>query len=248
MSRLTRFLLLGLALVLLVAPAAIAGDPLMPDRPAGSQTYDGEPPLYESEQFSPYAYTIDGEGLVNKVGYQSIYFWINVLMVSKAWLLRLAIRMAEYALSIDFLAPFLDNATSALEGLRASLWDGASPMVAGALALTGLWAMVLYMRGRVSRTWAALGGSILIVMATALLLTQGPGWASKANAFSREFSREVYDVADGVGADPAGWAGRTQRRCLVADPRLRALAGGGVRRRVGSGQVRPVGRRQLPAT
>ncbi|MDB4896513.1 MAG: hypothetical protein JWN15_2775, partial [Firmicutes bacterium] len=132
MSRLTRALLVGLALVLLLVPAlAMAADPLMPGRPKGAPAYVGiSPPLYENDQFPAYAYTFEGDIGINGFGQVPLYFWMNLLLASKAWLLKLAIRIAEYAVLTDFLSPFRSQATAALAAFGQVLWTGSGPLVA----------------------------------------------------------------------------------------------------------------------
>ncbi|MDB4897333.1 MAG: hypothetical protein JWN15_3595, partial [Firmicutes bacterium] len=223
-------LLVGLALVLLLVPAlAIAADPptlsipLIPDRPAGERRFVGTPPLYEDEHFPPYAYTLEGDMTKNEIASTPIYFWMNTVLVTKAWLLEIALRVAEYAVAVDFLTPFLHQGAGALAALGAVLWDGSGPLVAAGLGLAGLWAIVLYMRGRAARVWASLGGSILVVMAATVVLTAGPDWALKANDLSRQITHDIYSAADGVGADPHGWgliarSGDALWRTLVYEP------------------------------
>lgn len=221
MTRRTRPWLVLLLLLLLVTPALAAADPLVPGRPVGAGGYGGDPPLYDDERFPPYAYTFEGASQFNSIGHVPIYFWLNQILVTKAWLLKMALRLTEYALTFDFLAPFLERASRVMTGLGDLFWQGANPVVLGALSLAGLWAVLLYLRGRGRRVWAALGGTTLVLLLAAALLASGPGWSRTANDLSRELSRQVYRTVEGIaGGNLVSRSGDALWRSLVYEPWL----------------------------
>jgi hypothetical protein len=212
-----------LGLFLLTPARTLAADPLIPGRPAGTATYGSTPPLYEDERYSPYSYTFEGLTQFRGGSPQPIYFWMNELLVAKAWLLKLALRTVEYALVQDFLTPQLNRAAQAAGALGGLLWQGSAPLVVGALSLTGLWAVWLYLRGRASRLWGALGGSLLILLLTAALLSAGKDGAAVAGAASRDLARQAYGTIDALGRNQQGWgltagAGDALWRTLVYQP------------------------------
>jgi hypothetical protein len=223
MSRLTRIGLLVLAFLLLLAPVSTRADPLIPGRPAAVPAYTSAMPLQDDERFPPYVYTFEGEGQLNSIGHQPIYFWMNELLVVKAWLLKLALRVVEYALVQDFLTPLLERAAQATAALGEVLWSGSTPLVVAALSLTGLWAVALYLQGRASRVWASLGGSVAVLAVAAILLTAGADAARTASGLSRDLTRQVYGAVENIGRDRPGWglvarAGDGLWRTLVYQP------------------------------
>lgn len=227
MSRPVRFLLLLLLVLSFLGPLpARAADPLIPDRPASAPAYAGTRPLYDDDRFQPYRYTFDVAQQQDSTAALQISFWINTLMVAKAWLLKTTLRVAEYALKVDFLAPFLDQVTQVLTLQGETFWDGQSPWVAGALTLVGIWAMILYLGGRVGRVWATLGGSVLILMLTTVVLTEGPAWIEDGSALSREVSTAVFSGIEEIApvTNPTwgliGHSGDALWRTLVYEPWL----------------------------
>ncbi|HEY3364665.1 MAG TPA: hypothetical protein VGK74_06400 [Symbiobacteriaceae bacterium] len=230
-----RLLLLLIVAGMILLPAfRAAADPLIPDRPAGAESYSVRAPLYDDPRYEPWAYTFEGAQW-NSPGYIGIYFGMNQLLVTKAWLLKMALRVVEYALSVPFYAPVLPRLQSILTTFDSNFWSGAdTPLVAGALSLTGLWALLLYVRGRTSRVWAALGGSILIIMASTAVLTAGPDTVTKALGLARDATAQVYGTADHAFRDSAAdWSllarsGDGIWRTLVYEPwQMGELSGGG---------------------
>lgn len=201
MNSLRKRLLLALVLVVsLLLPLTALADPLVPDRPASAPAYRPMVPLWDDPRFPPWAYTLEGDGQSNSVGYVTLYFWMNQVMVGKAWLLKVALRTVEYALTSDFVLPFLEPAGEATTALGSLLWEWqGGPLVVGALSLTGLWAILLYMRGKASRAWAALGASLLVVMGTAMVLASGKEAARSATDVARQMSLQVYAAVEGLG-------------------------------------------------
>lgn len=225
MSRLARFLLSLLVMLVCLGPPLVrAAEPLIPDRPDGAATYSGTRPLYE--EFAHDVYTFEGVGQYSTGGPISPYFWVNALLVTKAWLLKTSLRVVEYALKVDFLGPFLDQVGSVLRLAGAEFWEGSSPWVAGALSLTGMWALLLYMGGRVTRVWATLGGTVLTLVLTTLVLTEGPGLVQTGNTLARAVSTEIFDGMERVAPTDAnqwglvGLGGDALWRALVYEPWL----------------------------
>lgn len=194
MRRLLICLILALAMLL---PNVALADPLIPPRPNGAPPYGEAPPLYDDPRFEPWAYTFEGFGQTNSLGLVSIYFWLNQLLVAKAWLLKVAIRMTEYAHALSFFDPFATGAADALSALGDSFWstDGA-PLVSGALSLAALSAILLYLRGRLSRVWASLGGTVLVLMLTTVVLSAGDLAVSTVTGLSRELALQVFHSVD----------------------------------------------------
>jgi hypothetical protein len=190
----------------LLVPLTAFADPFVPDRPAAAQRYGTQPPLYDDARFDVWAYTFEGDAQTNSIGYVTIYFWMNQLLVGKAWLLKTAIRTTEYAVAGNFFSPLADSAGTAMQRLGDFLWsDGGAPLVVGALSFSGLWAILLYMRGRISQVWAALGGTVLILMVTGALLATGVSAATSATDLARQISVQAYRAVE--AGSPGGAAG-----------------------------------------
>ncbi|HEY3369129.1 MAG TPA: hypothetical protein VGK74_29085 [Symbiobacteriaceae bacterium] len=185
----------------LLLPAVALADPWVPDRPPGAPAYAAnKAPLYDSQWIEPWAYTFEGDGQYNSIGLVTVYFWMNELLVAKAWVLKSGLRLVEYALTSSFFDPLADKAAGALSAFGDTLWsaDGA-PLIAGALSLSALWAMLLYVRGRVTRVWSTLGGTVLVLMAATVVLTAGADWAKPVVNLSRQMSTQVYGSIDKAG-------------------------------------------------
>lgn len=197
--------LLVLAVVLLVQVApAFAADPLVPNRPAGAPAYT-QAPLYDDPRFEPWSYTLEGQQW-NSVGYISLYFWMNEILVAKAWLLQVSIRVVEYALRGNFFEPFLVRVEGLFTVLGNQLWTAnGAPLVMAALSVAGLWALLLHLRGKASRGWATLGGTLLIVMLTTVLLTSGRPATTTGGRLAREMSAQVYGALDRPARNANGW-------------------------------------------
>lgn len=230
-----RFLWLAVALTVLMLTfsTALAGtDPLTPDRPASAPPYSGNrPPLYDDPSYEPWAYTFEGDRF-GYADYTSFYSTLNQLLTIKAWLMKLAIRSVEYALAQDWFKTLGGKAGDLVGALGSTLWeqDGA-PLVVGALSLAGLWALLLYLRGRVSAVWASLGGTALVLGATAMILASGSAAAGTMVAVSREMTLQVFASIDKVSGAAPGEGGLVVRngdaawRTLVYEPWLQGQFG-----------------------
>lgn len=225
--------LLLLLLLLAAVPAiAAAPDPLTPPRPLLSQPYfGGRTPLYDNPDYPPWHYTFEGEGL-SATPRGEFYLIMNQLQTMKAWLLKLSIRSVEYAFSQDWYRPFATRSGEAMTALGAFFWerDGA-PWVVGALSLAGLWALLLYLKGRTGAVWASLGGTALILAATAIVLNQGPASVQAGLTVARDASRQVYSLLDKVSGLPPEADGLLVRagdhawKVLVYEPWLQGAFG-----------------------
>lgn len=221
--------LLALLPVLLMLLGALGGvaraDELMLDRPDEADAYEAEP-LYDDARFEPWAYTFEGQQS-NSAGYIPLYFWMNQILVAKAWMLKMALRVTEYALLGDFFEPFSDRSEELLGEWGYQLWEVAeTPLVMGALALAGLWALWLYLRGRTGRVWGIVGSTVLVVMLTTVLLSTGVDSALTGVGLARGLAVQVYGWADDLVYSSASGQGLLQQsgdaawRALVYEPWL----------------------------
>ncbi|HYG60253.1 MAG TPA: hypothetical protein VD902_19465, partial [Symbiobacteriaceae bacterium] len=134
-----------IALLLVLIPAVASADSLVPGRPAGSSDYGTAVPLYDDPRYDPSAYTFEGAEW-NSTAYATLYFWTNQMLIAKAWLLKSAIRVAEYALLEPVPSSLAASASDAMESVHILLWTGGAPLVMAGLGLAGLYALVLRLR------------------------------------------------------------------------------------------------------
>jgi hypothetical protein len=213
-----------LLLLLLVIPLAVAkADPLVPTRSTAAPSYGQHPPLYDDPRYEPWAYTFEGQQS-GSVGYITIYFWMNQMQVTKAWMLKSALRISEYAVNDSLIAPLLTKAGGTLDGLGDLLWsaDGA-PLVVGALAVVGMWGLFLHLSGRVRRVWGLLGGSVLIILVAAVVLTSGQNAANTGGELARAMTVQVVGAVDRVAPGDGTLtmrSGDAAWRALVYEPWL----------------------------
>ncbi len=204
--------LLSLVLVLMMLMPSLAladGDQLIPDRPDGAPGYGQVVPLYDDPRYEPWSYTFEGQDW-SRADYASIYFWMNQLQVAKAWTLKMAIRTVEYAVRGDLVTPLLKAPGLALDSLGGLLWSGlGAPLLVGALGLAGVWALLLYLRGRTTRAWGAAGGSLLILLLSALVATAGSQALTGSITLSRGLAVGLFE---GVGTVARG----TDKMDLIA--------------------------------
>jgi hypothetical protein len=203
---------------------AQAADPFIPERPADAPQYGPQVPLYDRAEYPPWAYTLDARDSTLP-DYATLYARMNQMLVAKAWFLKLSLRSVEYALGADLVQPFIQHVGVTLEALGNAFWeaDGA-PLVVGALALTGLWALWLYLCGNSSRAWTALGGTTLVLLAAAVVLANGSSALSAVHALARGAAQQAYGVVDQISLSPtATWrllpqSGDDVWRTLVYEP------------------------------
>jgi len=224
MIRRSWLLRLLLVLVLLLpATAYAADDPLVPGRPQEAPAYGSTPPLYDDPRFEPWDYTFEGQDW-NRSDYTTIYFWMNQLQVGKAWALKMGIRTVEYAVRGDLVTPLINGAQLPLNRLADRLWNNANaPLVAGAMALAGIWALLLYLRGRTSRAWGALGGTVLILLLFALVSQGGTSALTGSVKLSRSLAVELFQNVEQATrgtkeADLIVRSGDAAWRALVHEP------------------------------
>lgn len=205
-----RFAVLMLLLALLTlfgaAGAAMAADPLVPERPATAPAYPTDlVPLYDNPRYEIWNYTFEGDRF-GYADYTSYFMLMNEFLVAKAWLMKMAIRSVEYTLTQDWFTPFADKAGEATSAMGRLLWQrDRAPLVVGALSLTALWALLLYLRGRITSVWASLGGTVLILALVSALLAAGSGWTTSLASLARALTVQTYGAMEQVspGYDPA---------------------------------------------
>lgn len=170
--------LLALLLLLMVLPvvaerAAAASDPLMPPRTTAAPAYGTDPPLYDDLRYPFHHYTFQGDAFTSP-GYNTFYLWMNALLVAKAWLLMMGIRMVEYALTQNLFEVLAARVDLAMGALSRTLWEGTgATLVAAGLAITGGWILLLRVRGKITAVWGAIGGTLLIIMVSGAFTATG---------------------------------------------------------------------------
>lgn len=205
MRRLLGLLILVLALVAPARPAlALADDVYVPPRPAGQTYLPGKTPLYDQYEIGAYVYDARRDGTTISYNETPVYMALNSVMITKAWLMKTAIRTVEYATAVDFLTVLEENVGAVVEAINGLLWADGRALVTGALSLVGLLALLAWLGGRTTRAWGLLGGTVItLVVSVGLFSEDGLGLLKLAGGEAREVAASVYAAIDRVGT-PAG--------------------------------------------
>ncbi len=223
MKRLLGALLLMVLLLATATPvlAQVYNDaPMVPPRPVGAPAPPAGDPIYDRYSFRAYQLRGTNMSMENNLTYTVI----NATMVAKAWLVKMAIRVSEYALQQNLYDSFADQAGKAMQSLTTALWenDGAVLALAG-LGLGALWAVLLYMRGRAPQAWGTIGGTALVLIALAAITAEGPTTVKATVELSRQMSVQLYagisEAATPANANPLLVRAQDQAwRSLVYQP------------------------------
>jgi hypothetical protein len=197
-------LLLVTAMLIMMAPAAALADDGLPPTPLNIDP--ANKPLYE--QYSLWSYTVDTQ--VSDGAIRQLAHLLNGLNLTRAWLVKLAIRAAEYALTWRLPETFAELGAKVTEALRVLLWEGAfSPLVTAALTASGLVLLWLAGRGRARMAWEHLLRLTAVLLLGALVTgTAGPSLKSlsaltgeMSTALLTEPARVMAPAQAGTGAE-----------------------------------------------
>jgi hypothetical protein len=198
-------------LVLLPGRPALADEEFLPARPPAMVDWS-EPPLYERYPAWHYVYgaRIQGPDTLHRLIYT-----MNLLQVGKAWILKLALRSVEYAVSFDLAGPLVARAGVAMRALVGALWqaDQAALVVAG-LLMTG--ALALWygaFRARLVTGLRILAGAAIILVGSYALFEVAPQTLVNSASIARALGSQVLAGAAAAVA-PAGSEGTAAQRLL----------------------------------
>ncbi|HLN61483.1 MAG TPA: hypothetical protein VK464_07975, partial [Symbiobacteriaceae bacterium] len=147
--RLSRWKWAAVLFLVLLLPAAVAvADDGLPPTPLNLDP--AKAPIYE--KYSLWSYTVDTP--VSDGALRQLMHLLNGLNLTRAWVVKLAIRTAEYALTWRLPATFANLGAKVTEALRVLLWEGSlTPLVTAAVAVSGLVLLLLWVRGRGRTAW-----------------------------------------------------------------------------------------------
>ncbi|HYG59330.1 MAG TPA: hypothetical protein VD902_14805, partial [Symbiobacteriaceae bacterium] len=185
------------ALAAATAPA-VPAEPL-PPAPAGSTALYDRYPLE--------AFTVDEGDYGSAVAARGAHNTINLLMVSRAWLVKLSARVAEQALTFRPAAALAGAARELTAEVSGLVWPQDSlpaPLVVGALATAGLWGLFLLLRGRSGAAWRTLISTSLVLVVAGATLAGLDRMLSTLDEFTHELSRLSFIAATRpLGTSPA---------------------------------------------
>lgn len=214
-----RTLIVALLLLACVTAQALADEPGIPPRPEGAPAYSETTPLYDQAVYPYTAYTWDGEQW-SATGYAATYTGLNLALISKAWFVKVALRLSEWATEPSLTANLFERIAEPAEAIGNRLWTlGGAPLVGGALALSGGWALLLYLWGRGSRAWGALGATALVLLLAAAILPRGELIATALGKTSDGLATAVLTAVK-TDAPLLAQAGDGAWRRLVYEPWL----------------------------
>ncbi len=208
----------------LFSSTALAGVfDLIPPRPAEAGAYT-ETPVYE--RFDLSAYVFDYKDSYAGPQDKQFMSFTNTLLLIKTWLVKLSIRVMEYAANGDLIGPLTQTATEAMSALEQWIWeiDGA-PLVVAALAFTALWSLIAVLARRLTRSIQIMAGTALVLVASYALLAVIPTALPDIREISRAASQQSIEVVAnatqaGSGQDLIIKAGSAAWDTLVYQPWL----------------------------
>lgn len=215
--------LLVILTVLLLFVCAEGGEAagLTPDPPPGGSPYRSAPIF---DMVDPSAYTLDANTHFSDPATKGIELSMNQVLVLKAWFVRLVIRLMEYAFVLDPFEALFQRADLVGQNLFERFWltDG-GPLLAGALAVAGLWGLIASLRHQVSRGMRVLGGTALVLLLSLLLLTEGRTTLRFLQESARMASVQTLGSMASIAGSPHGGdliekGGTAAWRALVYDP------------------------------
>lgn len=195
--------LLALLLGVLLGPAAVAhADPLPPEERTAvevgippsdfgipmSRVYRSVVPIFDAHAISKYQ--VDGRYGLTDLGSKIWNGLTNAFLLVTAFAVKMAIRVLEWAFTLELIRDTSDHIDTALKAMASSLWD--SRLIHVAISLAGMWAAWVGLVLR--RTTQAVGIMVTVLVVVALASWSFAGGLTWAMRFANEASNQISGV------------------------------------------------------